>query len=367
MIPVIAFLVAAIIPLGFLYAVKAFDFYQTGSLRFIGISIVWGIIAYFFAARINVALVDNGIFSRAMLIRFVGPVIEESLKCLILLYLVRRPDFKYFLDGAIYGFAAGIGFAIFENFEYILGHQSIALQLALSRVLSTNLIHATGSALIGIALGLARFNRSRLYRELYLLGGLVIAISIHSGFNNMIDDGVALLFAIAAGFAGAGLIFVAAKRGLNDEKVWVREEIGLTEGVTSGEAAAVRQLKDVDTILIPLVERFGAEKASQIEKFLYMQAQLAIQRKMLEKMQDEKMRAAIRAQMDELNQKMNNARKTVGAYCMLYLRNIFPVNDVQLWKVLQARVSADKSEAGTGVWMKLDERLNPKKAAEQNS
>jgi RsiW-degrading membrane proteinase PrsW (M82 family) len=356
MISAIALVFAAIIPLGFVYAIRTFDFYQTGSVRYLAISGAWGVAAYVIIARLNPALIDSGLIDRQMLVRFAAPALEELLKGLVLLYLVRRPDFNYFLDGAIYGFAAGIGFAIFENFEYVLGHPSIPIQLALSRVLSTNLIHATGSALIGIALGAARFDRSLLARALYLAGGLGLAIAIHSGFNSMVSAGIALLFAFAAGFAGAGIILVVMRRGLSDEKAWVHEQIGLTAGVTTGEATMVRRLNDVNAILAPLAQRFGPEKAEQIERFLFMQAQLAIQQKMLEKMQDAKMQAAIRAQMDELNVRMNAARKSVGAYCMLYLRNIFPANDIQLWEQLQRRVSSRKEEAGTGVWERLDER-----------
>lgn len=365
MITAIAFIVAALIPLGFLVAVKSLDFYQTGSGKFIIYSGVWGILAYFLAAKINPFLVHQGIFNTDTVIRFAAPVIEEILKGLILLYLIRHPDFKYFLDGAIYGFAAGIGFAIFENFEYIQSHQSTALILAISRVLSTNLIHATGSALIGIALGLARFNRLVLFRASYLIVGAGLAIAIHSGFNNMVSDGAAVAFAFAAGLGGAGIIAAAALRGLKDEKGWVHENIGLTQGVTTGEASVVQRLDNVDELLAPLAKRFGENKALQIEKFLFMQAQLAIQGKMLEKMQDQKMRAAIESQIKELDKKMNIERKAVGAYCMLYLRNIFPASDTQLWNLLQQRVTRNKGEAGTGLWMTLGQRMKPKPAVEK--
>jgi RsiW-degrading membrane proteinase PrsW (M82 family) len=365
MISIVAFAVAVLFPLIFLLVVKSFDFYQTGSAKFIIYSGVWGILAYFLASKINPALVHQDVFSTDTVIRFAAPVIEEILKGLILVYLIRHADFKYFLDGAIYGFAAGIGFAIFENFEYISAHPSAALMLAISRVLSTNLIHATGSALIGIALGLARFNRLGFLRALYLIGGAGLAIAIHSGFNNMVSEGTALVFALAAGLGGAGIIAAAAMRGLKDERGWVHEKIGLTEGVTSGEASVVQRLTDVDELLAPLAKRFGEDKALQIEKFLLMQAQLAIQGKMLEKMQDEKMRRAIQAQIQELDQRMNRERRAVGAYCMLYLRNIFPANDTQLWNLLQQRVTRNKGEAGTGLWMTLDQRMKPKPVVEK--
>ncbi|HKJ38483.1 MAG TPA: PrsW family glutamic-type intramembrane protease [Anaerolineales bacterium] len=357
---IIALLMATLMPLGFLYAIKAIDFYQTGNLKFIAISGVWGVIAYLLAAQINPALISNGFASRDMVLRYIGPIIEEVLKGIILIVLIRRTEFKYFLDGAIYGFTIGIGFAIFENFEYVLGHSSVAIELAISRVLSTNLIHATGSALIGIALGLARFDRSRLSRALYLIGGLVLAITIHSGFNNMVNDRVALLFAVIAGFTGAGAIALAARRGFKDEESWVHEKITDTEGVTRGEAEVVQRLDDVNQLLAPLAERFGVEKASQCEKFLFVQAQLAIQTKMMDKLQDENMRRALEKQMKDTRKQMDVVRRQVGSYAMLYLRNIFPDNDPTIMNLMKSRIEAsaavNKDKVGTGIW-DLNDRL----------
>jgi hypothetical protein len=87
---------------------------------------------------------------------------------------------------------------------------------------------------------------------------------------------------------------------------------------------------------------------------------------MLEKMQDTKMKAAIQVQMQELDNRMNASRKSVGAYCMLYLRNIFPENDTPLWNMLQARISSDRAQAGKGVWTNLAERMKTKPVAEDS-
>lgn len=369
MISVIALIVAALFPIAFLYAVNAMDLYRTGTSRLILLSGVWGVIAYYLAYFTNTTLVANNIISSDTLVRFVAPPVEELLKGLLLIYLVRRDDFRYFVDGAIYGFASGIGFAIFENFEYVLGHPSTALALAISRVLSTNLIHATGTGLIGIALGLSRFDRSALHRVLYLLGGLVLAVSIHMGFNNLVNSGVALAFAFAAGLTGGGIIALAIRRGLHEEKNWIKEKLGMQDRVTSREAAVVQQLNKVNSILEPLAQRFGADKASQIEQFLVMQAQLGILRKMLDKMQDEKMQAGINSQIGDLRLKMDTARRAVGAYCMVYLRTIFPEDDETMMALIQNRIEAsaiaNKGKAGTGVW-DLSDRLKPKSVTDQN-
>ncbi len=358
---IVAPVVATLIPLGFLYLVKRLDFYQTGSLRFIAISMVWGVIAYLLAAQIRQAFQYQFLIGDDQWVRVAAPFSEEILKGLILLYLIRHADFKYFLDGAIYGFATGIGFAIIENFQYMAENPGNTLVVALVRVVSANLMHATGCALIGIALGLARFDASRLRRSLYLAGALVVAIGLHAGFNNMVNskvnDLLVLLFAIAIGVGGAGIIYALTLRALSDERAWVHQEIGLTQGVTRGEASVVRKLESIEELLAPLAARFGPEKARQIEKFLFMQAQLAIHRKTLEKLQDPKMKAAIEAQMQELNSKMNAARRSVGVYCMLYLRNIFPADDSPLWDSLQARISARQPVAGKSLWSNLSDRM----------
>ncbi len=76
------------------------------------------------------------------------------------------------------------------------------------------------------------------------------------------------------------------------------------------------------------------------------------------------MKASIQAQMQELDSKMNASRKDIGAYCMLYLRNIFPENDTRLWDLLQSRISSDKALAGKGLWTNLSERVKAKPVTE---
>jgi RsiW-degrading membrane proteinase PrsW (M82 family) len=363
MVAVIALLIASLIPVAVLYVIYTLDLYKTGTFRYILLSFFWGLIAYELAAQINPAMMDWGWISRDNVLRYSAPIVEEILKGIILLYIIRRPNFTYFVDGAIYGFATGIGFAIIENFEYVLGNPETALMVAIGRVISTNLIHATGSGIIGIALGASRFDHSRRQR-LSLLAGLSLAVGLHIGFNNLvtrINNGFQLPAAALVGFAGAGFIALAIRRGLQDEKAWIEESLGMTDRVTSGEAAIVNRLKDIQEILEPLAQHFGPEKARMAEDFLLMQARLGIQRNTLQKLQDEKMRQAVEKQMDELRDKMDVIRRSVGTYCMLYLRNIFPEDSSPLWgrldTLIQERAISGAVPAGPSLWSSLDQRI----------
>lgn len=359
---ILAIVIATLIPLIFLYIIYTLDLYKVGAFRYVLLCFVSGGAAFGLASIINRAVYDQRLASRDEIIWFVAPVVEELLKALVLIYLVRRPNFTYFVDGAIYGFAAGIGFAIFENYQYILATPDAGFGLALGRVLSTNLIHASASALVGVALGLARFRRS-FGRLAYLLLGLAAAVALHSAFNNFItrvESGALILYAAVLGFGGAALIAFTIKRGLAEEKTWIEETLGVADRVTAGEAAVVHRLADIDEVLAPLAARFGDEKAEHIEHFLVQQARLGILRKTLEKLNDDKMRSAVEKQMADLRLHMDDSRRAVGSYCMLYLRNIFPQETSPLWGRLETliseRAAARPAVGGPNLWATLGQR-----------
>lgn len=359
----VALAIATIVPLVFLYVIYTLDLYGTGSFRLIIACFAWGGVAFGLAYVINSAMLNYDLVSFETFQRFSAPIIEEILKALILIYLVRRPNFTYFVDGAIYGFAAGMGFAVFENYFYLFGNPGAALGVGVGRVLSTNLIHATGSALVGIALGWARFQRSKGRAVLQVAGGFLVAMGLHIAFNNLVtrvSSSLLLLYAALAGFGGAGVIWFFIKRGLAEAKSWIEETLGAADRVTTGEAAVVNRLANVQEILAPLAQTFGKEKAAQIERFLLIQAKLGIQRKTLEKLNDEKMRKAVEAQMAQLRTEMDEARRSVGAYCMLYLRNIFPEEASPLWgrleTAIQEKIAARPAGGGLNLWANLDQR-----------
>ncbi len=360
MASIVALTIATLIPLVFLYVIYTRDIYHTGEFQFILYCLGWGGVAYLLAYLVNSTLVNSNVIGEDFLVRFFAPFIEETFKGLFLLYLIRRPNFSYFIDGAVYGFASGIGFAIFENFEYVLGNPSIAVSLAISRVLSTNLIHAVGSALIGISLGLWRVEGSRLRRFWLFVGGWILAITLHSTFNNIVSDDTELIFAFILSFIGIGIIVFAIRQGLQGEKIGINKNLGMTDGVTSNEVAAVQNINKLDDILKKLAQLFGPQKASQIEKFLYLQARLGILKTTAEKLHDPKLQAATEAEIKDLRIKMNTLRVEVGAYCMLYLRNVFPEEVSPIYELLQNRLkSTDKNLAGTGLWSTLTQRVKP--------
>ncbi|RJP53722.1 MAG: protease PrsW [Anaerolineaceae bacterium] len=365
-IPALA--VALLIPIGYLIWVSKRDYFETRKVRLIYVCFIWGLVAYLLAYVIQSNLIRTGILTTDQVVRFSAPILEEILKGAILFYLVRRDDFTYFVDGAIYGFTVGIGFAIVENAEYVFGNPSMAVSLALMRVLSTNLIHATASGLIGIALGYSRFERSSSRRrQLTLLLGILIAMSLHMTFNNLVSNRAPLLVAIVLGVGGGFIIYLIIRQGLKDLRGWVEEQlkredaaITRTETVTTHEASVVQKLDTLDKVLEDFKKLFGEYKTALAREMLLAQAQMGIYKKTAEKHHDEKLRQAAEEQVTSLREKMNENRKKLGTYCMLFLRNMFPENVSPLWGQLEAILQLQKAPreaAGTGVWTALNQRV----------
>jgi len=359
---IIALTIATVIPLIVLYGIYTLDLYKTGEFRLAVICFMAGAAAYGAAALINPTPLRLGWIDYNQMVRFLAPVVEEILKALILLVLVRRPKFTYFVDGAIYGFAAGIGFAICENYEYIFGNAGAAVMVAVSRVVSTNLMHASASATVGIVLGWARFQKPAA-RTMLNLGGILLAILLHMGYNNLVTrltSGWLLVYAVLVGGGAAGLIALMIRQGLKDERAWIQEKLGVTDRVERQEVAAVQNIARVDEVLKRLAGTFGPAAATKIEGLLYTQARLGILRKTADKMSDEKMRAGIQAEIEQLHREMERARRAIGSYAMVYLRYTHLEEMFSVYDILGARIReqmAQERAPGMGVFDRLKQHV----------
>jgi len=369
---VIACLIAIVIPSGVLFWIHTLDKYKTGEKWVVGISVLAGLAAYYAATQINPATMRFGWVDYDQMVRFVAPTVEEILKAVILFFLVRRAKFTYFVDGAIYGFAVGIGFAVIENFEYIFGHSDVAMAVAVNRVISTNLMHAAATAVTGIVLGWARFGKPALRLPLYLTGVLP-AIALHTGYNNLVTrvtSGLLLVYAIFVGAGAAGLIILMIRRGLKEEQGWIQEKLGAADRVEQQEVAAVQNIDRMEPVFKRLTDTFGAETAKRIEQLLVIQARLGIQRKAAEKMSDEKMRLAIQAQIGELRIEMETIRKQIGSYAMVYLRYTHLEEMPSVYAALETRIkdlAARPRGPGMGVFDRLKEHVVTSPQEEQTT
>ena len=113
--------------------------------------------------------------------------IEELLKFFgISIVILGNKNLNQPIDYPVYFMTAALGFAAFENTLYLI--DPISAEGALTgiftgglRFLGSTILHAISSAMIGSALGLSFYLKR--HRKVYLLFGIIFAITLHSIFN----------------------------------------------------------------------------------------------------------------------------------------------------------------------------------------
>lgn len=343
---IIAYVLSVAVPAFAIYIIFLLDLFGTGKGNTVAVCLIWGATgAFLLSYAANTALKDAFTLSFEQVSTRVAPFVEELFKLAVLLYFVQRPRFRYFVDGAVYGYAVGIGFAMSENIFYLSNSDGAsALGLAVTRVLSASLMHAVAGAVMGIALGFSR--RAGGWRKLFAAGlGILFAMSVHLIYNSLLfalDGGVLLLgVAIAIGLGGGIMVGVFMTLGLAAEKRRFADTLGIHSGVSAAERKAVQNLGStaIDEILADLAAKFGAEKAALIRQLLVIQANIGILKNNLSSPVGDRLRKAWQIEVEELSAEMDRLRRQIGAYTMTLLRSLLPEGDVLLWDDLTEKIA----------------------------
>ncbi|MEM2974234.1 MAG: PrsW family intramembrane metalloprotease, partial [Candidatus Micrarchaeia archaeon] len=121
----------------------------------------------------------------------ISPVSEEVLKAIGVYIMGCHRQTENMLDGLLYGFAVGVGFAAVENWFYFVSKMnplSIGVEAWLLSILYRSIFntiaHGCFTAFIGAFIGIIKARpRMEGYHYLGLLPGLFVAIILHMIFN----------------------------------------------------------------------------------------------------------------------------------------------------------------------------------------
>lgn len=116
--------------------------------------------------------------------RYVAPVVEEVLKALVVVALIRSHRIGFLVDGAIHGFAVGSGFALFENLLYLHLLEGAGMATWIVRGFGTAIMHGGTTALFAV-MALTVLSRVKTGGPGAYLPGLLLAVLIHAAFNQL--------------------------------------------------------------------------------------------------------------------------------------------------------------------------------------
>jgi RsiW-degrading membrane proteinase PrsW (M82 family) len=169
----------------FLVILVYMDSYKLVSLRSVLAVIVVGGLVALVAMFVNgwlLGTLDMPFLSYA---RYVSPVVEESMKALVIVYLFRSNRIGFLVDSAIMGFAVGAGFALVENYQYLQIQPTASFAVWIVRGFGTAIMHGGVVAMFAI-MSQALTERQMKINPLYYLPGLAVAIFLHSIFNHFL-------------------------------------------------------------------------------------------------------------------------------------------------------------------------------------
>jgi RsiW-degrading membrane proteinase PrsW (M82 family) len=189
---------AIFMPVIYLVAAWLLKYYHRQPFRFMVSMFLWGVMAALAAllANMSCTLLLGTVLGRGiayvLVAVMVAPIIEETSKGTGVLLISGRREFRGMLNGILYGFAIGMGFAFIENWLYFAVNASPVASGGVVEwaytILYRSFIDSLGhGCFTGITGGFVGYFKSRQLVENFAFDGfrrgLPIAIAMHSTFN----------------------------------------------------------------------------------------------------------------------------------------------------------------------------------------
>lgn len=179
MIPFAAGLLPVLLFLG---GLMLMDSYQLVARRVVLRALAAGAITALVAFGANILALRVLHVPPALLTSFVAPIIEESLKMLWVVAIIRRDRAGFLVDSGILGFAIGAGFALIENVYYMRALADPDPLLWIVRGFGTAVMHGCATAIAAVV-SKDLTDRHRSKALVWFFPGLAIAVAAHAVFN----------------------------------------------------------------------------------------------------------------------------------------------------------------------------------------
>jgi RsiW-degrading membrane proteinase PrsW (M82 family) len=262
--------------------------------------------------------------------RYVSPVVEESLKALAIVYLLRTRRVGMLVDGAIFGFAIGTGFAVVENLFYLANRPEAPVALHMVRGFGTAIMHGGATCIFAIV-SVALADKRPDDLGTIFLPGLAAAVALHSGFNHLlVKPGLATLAILVTLPPLVYFVFQRSERSLRQ---WLDADLDsdmeLLTLLTSGDVEQTH----VGRYLHTLREQYHGAVVADMLCYLRLHSELAMRAKGVLLMRE----SGIEAEIDEETRanlaELQYLERSIGHAGQLALRPVLSMTSKDLWQI----------------------------------
>ncbi len=314
----------------FLIALVLLDSYKLVDVRWvIGVIALGGVVAalsYF----IHVTALDNFDITYTTYSRYISPIIEETLKGLIIVLLLFRNRIGFLVDAAIFGFAVGAGFAVIEN-VYMLQHSPIMdVRVWIIRGFGTAMMHGAATAILAVSYRalIRKKDRSPVFA---FLPGLLVASVVHSIYNHFFFPPI--LNTIVVLVSLPVLMVVVYKQSEEAVADWL--DVGfdadteLLELINSGHLS----MSKVGLYLLMLKEKFRGEIVADLLCYLRLHVELSMRAKGLLLMRENGFETEVGEETKAKLVEMKFLEHSIGKTGKLALQPFLQLSRKDLWQI----------------------------------
>lgn len=263
--------------------------------------------------------------------RYVSPWIEEALKAVVLVFLIRTRRVGLPVDAGIAGFAIGTGFALVENLYYLASRPDTALAAQVIRGFGTAIMH--GGAVTVLAMISVTLYEQRPNGGLHLvLPGYLAAVALHAGFNQLLmRPALATLATVLVLPFVIYLVFQHSERMLRD---WLDTDsdsnVQLLELINSGTFLD----SPLGRILKSLRDRFRGEDLADMLCLLRLHGELALRAKGVLLLRESGMEElALDEETRDKLAELAQLERAIGRTGMLALRPLMMATGKDIWQL----------------------------------
>ena len=320
--------------LAFLASLVLLDSFKLTPLRRVAGAIAAGCVA----ALISYLLSGwwLGQWDRALRSLAVAPPLEEMLKAIFILWLVRTGRIGFLVEGAIYGFAVGAGFAAAENLVYLRLLGDTSFYVWILRGFGTAVMHGGATAIVGI-LAASWVHRGELARAAAFAGGLIIATAVHVFYNSPLLPPVPSVCLVLVGVpALLAAIFVRSEHTLER---WMGEgfdaDLELLDLISSGRFGGTHAGQYLES----LRDSFPAPVVADMLCLLQISAELAVRAKAELLKREAGLASGPDAEVTGRLEELQHLEKNLGPTGRLALAPLLAGRSRRLWQLRQLMLS----------------------------
>ena len=323
-------LVALLPVLSFLAALLYLDSYKLVRLQAVIAVVAFGAVVAGVGFFVNAWLLGLLGIELTTYTRYVGPVIEELLKGLVIVAMIRLHRIGFLVDAAIFGFAVGSGFAVIENLYYLEQVPGAGMGTWIVRGFGTAIMHGGATAIFAV-MSVAARERIKRANVLSFLPGFALAVGLHAGYNHLfLSPKVSTLAMLVVTPPLFYAVFVRSARAVGD---WLGKgfdaDTEMLELINSGRLSD----SPIGEYLHTLKDKFKGAVLADILCFLRLYTELALRAKGILMMREGGFEVDIddetRAKFDE----MRYLERSIGRTGLMAMQPVLHMTHKDLWQL----------------------------------